>query len=108
MLWVFVAFAWAFSSCSKRGGWLFITVLRLVIAVASLVAERGLQSLGHTGSVVVAHGLNCSVTGGIFPYKRTNLHPVHWQADSYPLSHQGSTCCTLYTCTMSYVNYVSI
>ena len=33
--------AWAFSSCSERGI-LFIAVLGLLIAVASLVAELGL------------------------------------------------------------------
>ena len=32
--------AWAFSSCSKRG-LLFVAVCRLLIAVASLVAEHG-------------------------------------------------------------------
>ena len=38
--WVFVA-AWAFSSCGERG-LLFVAVRRLLIAVASLVAEHGL------------------------------------------------------------------
>ena len=33
--------AWAFSSCGERG-LLFVAVRRLLIAVASLVAERGL------------------------------------------------------------------
>ena len=33
--------AWAFSSCSERG-LLFVAVHRLLIAVASLVAEHGL------------------------------------------------------------------
>ena len=33
--------AWAFSSCSERG-LLFVEVRRLLIAVASLVAEHGL------------------------------------------------------------------
>ena len=27
---------------------------------------------------------------GIFPTKGSNLHLLHWQADSLPLSHQGS------------------
>ena len=34
-------YAWAFSSCSERG-LLFVAVLRLLIVVASLVAEHGL------------------------------------------------------------------
>ena len=52
--------AWTFSSCGKWGR-LFIAVCRLLIVVASLVAEHGLQvhglqQLQHTGSVVVARG----------------------------------------------------
>ena len=39
--WVFVA-AWAFSSCGEWG-LLFIVVHRFLTAVASLVAEHGLQ-----------------------------------------------------------------
>ena len=41
LCWVFVA-ARAFSSCSERG-LLFIAVRGLLVAVASLVAEPGLQ-----------------------------------------------------------------
>ena len=72
--------AWASSSCGERR-LLFVAVRGLLIAVASLVAEhglqaRGLQQLWHvgsvvvarglqsTGSVVVAHGLSCSVACG--------------------------------------------
>ena len=36
----------------------------------------------HTGSVVVAHGLTCSVTCGIFLDQGSNPCPLHWQADS--------------------------
>ena len=81
----------AFSSCSE---WrlLFIAVRRLLIAIASLVAEhrlqvRGLQQLWHTGSVVVArrlqsagsvvvaHRLSCSMACGIFPDQGSNPCP---------------------------------
>ena len=48
---------------------------------------RGLQS---TGSAVVAHGPNCSAACGIFPDQGSNPCPLHWQADSQPLHHQGS------------------
>ena len=53
--------AWAFSGCGKRG-LLFVAVRGLLMAVASLVAEHGLQArrpqqLWHAGSVVVARGL---------------------------------------------------
>ena len=43
-----------------------------------------------TDSVVVAHGLSCSVACGIFPDQGSNPCPLHWQADSQPLCHQGS------------------
>ena len=38
----------------------------------------------------MAHGLGCSVACGIFPDQSSNLCPLHWQADSQPLRHQGS------------------
>ena len=61
--------AWAFSSCGER--WLlFVVVCRLLTAVASLVAEhglqaRGLQQLWHTGSRAQARQLRC--TGLVAP-----------------------------------------
>ena len=42
------------------------------------------------GSVVVAYGLSCSVGLGILLGQGLNLCPLHWQADSYLLYHQGS------------------
>ena len=36
------------------------------------------------------HGLSCSVARGIFLDQGSNLCLLHWQADSLPLSHQGS------------------
>ena len=53
-----------------------------------------LQSTGsrRSGSVVVAHGPSHSAACGIFPDQGSNPHPLHWQADSQPLRHQGSPC----------------
>ena len=42
------------------------------------------------GSVIVAHGPSCSASCGIFPDQGSNPRPLHWQADSQPLRHQGS------------------
>ena len=42
------------------------------------------------GTVVVAHGLSSFRTRGIFPDQGSNPGPLHWQADSLPLDHQGS------------------
>ena len=44
----------------------------------------------RAGSVVVAHGLSCSAACGILPDQGSNPCPLHWQADSQPLRHQGS------------------
>ena len=51
-----------------------------------------LRSTGYrrAGSVVVAHGPSRSAACGIFPDRGTNPCPLHWQADSQPLHHQGS------------------
>ena len=61
----------AFSSCGKWGP-LFIAV-------------RGPLTI----AVIVAHG-RCSGACGIFPDQGSNPCPLHWQADSQPLRHQGS------------------
>ena len=56
----------AFSSCSEWG-LLLLAVRRRLIAVASLVAEHGLQKSWLAGSQVMAHGLSCPEARGIFP-----------------------------------------
>ena len=43
-----------------------------------------------TSSVVVAHGPSCSAACGILPDQGSNPCPLHRQADSQPLRHQGS------------------
>ena len=51
-----------------------------------------LRSTGsrHAGSVIVAHGPSCSAACGIPPDQGSNPCPLHRQADSQPLRHQGS------------------
>ena len=51
-----------------------------------------LRSTGsrRAGSVVVAHGPSCSAAWGIPRDQGSNPCPLHWQADSQPLRHQGS------------------
>ena len=53
----------------------------------SVVVACGLQS---TGSVVVANGLSCPESCGVFLDQGLNLCLLYWRADSLPLSHQGS------------------
>ena len=57
-----------------------------------------LRSTGsrRTGSAVVAHGPSCSAACGILPDQGSNPCPLHWQADSQPLRHQGSPSLHLY------------
>ena len=81
-------------------GYSLIVVCRLLIALASLVMEHGLcgarasvvaaWGLQSTGSVAVAHGVSCPTACGIFLDQGSNSCLLHWQADSLPLSHQGS------------------
>ena len=51
-----------------------------------------LRSTGsrRAGSVVVAHRPSCSVACGTLPDQGWNPCPLHRQADSQPLRHQGS------------------
>ena len=84
--------------------WVIISVRGLSLVAASgghsssrcagLSLSRALllRSTGsrRTGSIVVAHRLSCSAACGIFPDQGSNPCPLHWQADSQPLRHQGS------------------
>ena len=84
--------------------WVFVSVRGLSLVAASgghssswcaglsLLRPLLLWSTGsrRAGSVVEAHGLSCSAACGIFPDRGSNLCPLHWQADSQPLRHQGS------------------
>ena len=86
--------------------WVFVSVQGLSLVAASgghsssrcadlsLSRPLLLRSTGsrRAGSVVVAHGPSCSAACGIFPDRGSNLCPLHWQADSQPLRHQGSPC----------------
>ena len=76
----------AFSSCGKRGS-LFIAVRGPLTVAASLVGSTGYR---RAGSVAMAQGPSCSAARGIFPDQGLNPCPLHWQADSQPLCHQGS------------------
>ena len=78
MFWVFVA-THRLSLVLASGGYALVSVLGLLIAVASLV---GAQVPGHVGSVVVVHGLSCPEVCGIFLDHGSNPCPLHWQVDS--------------------------
>ena len=85
--------------------WVFVSVRGLSLVAASgghsssrraglsLSRPLLLRSTGsrRAGSVIVAHGPSCSMARGIFPDQGSNPCPLHWQADSQPLRHQGSS-----------------
>lgn len=79
-------------------GLLFITMPRLLILVASFVAEHGLQicrrqQLQHSSSVVAACRLcSCGAQTQLLcdMCDHSGLYPLHWQMDSQPLDHQVS------------------
>ena len=54
---------------------------------ASVAAAPRFQS---TGSIIVAHGFGCPAVCGNY-WQGSNPHLPHWQADSLPLSYEGST-----------------
>ena len=109
--------------------WVFVSVRGLSLVTASgghsssrcaglsLSWPLLLRSTGSkcAGSVVVAHGPSCSAACGIFPDQGSNPCPLHWQADSQPLRHQGSpiylldtqldTLKNLHTLMLCFVNY---
>ena len=91
LCWVFTA-AHRFSLVSVSEGYSLVAVCRLLIAVASLVAEHRLKGeqasvavtpgLQSTASVVVPHGLSCSASCRIFPHEGSNLYPLLRKANS--------------------------
>ena len=54
----------------------------------------------RAGSVAVAHGPSCSAACGILPDQGPNPCPLHWQADSQPLCHQGIPLLHLCSCSI--------
>ena len=84
--------------------WVFVSVWGLSLVAASrghsssrraglsLSRPLLLRSTGSrcAGSVIAAHRPSCFAACGIIPDQGSNPCPLHWQADSQPLRHQGS------------------
>ena len=84
--------------------WVFVSVRGLSLVAASRGHSSSrcaglslswpllLWSIGsrRAGSAIVAHGPSRSAACGIFPDQGSNPCPLHWQANSQPLRHQGS------------------
>ena len=70
----------------------FVLFCFLLYAGFSLLWPLPLRSTGsgRAGSAAMAHGPSHSAACGIFPDRGMNPCPLHRQADSQPLCHQGS------------------
>ena len=58
------------------------------------------------GSAVAVHRLSCSSARGIFQDQGLNAHLLHRQADSSPLSPQGSPILCMLICTFFHLMYL--
>ena len=86
LCWVFVSVR-GFSLVGASGGHSSSRCAGLSLSRPLLLQSTGSRC---AGSVVVAHGPSYSAACGIFPDQGSNPCPLHWQADSQPLRHQGS------------------
>ena len=74
----------------------------------SLTRPLPLRSTGsrRAGPAAVAHGPSRSAARGILPDQGSNPCPLHWQADSQPLRHQGSPVVSFETRKCEISNFV--
>ena len=87
--WVFISVR-GLSLVAASGGHSSLRCAGLSLSRPLLLRNTGSR---RAGSIVVAHGPSCSAACGIFPDQGSNPCPLHWQADSQPLRHQGSPMC---------------
>ena len=86
LCWVFVSVR-GLSPVAASGGHSSSRCAGLSLSRPLLLRGTGSR---RADSVIVAHGPSCSAACGIFPDQGLNPCPLHWQADSQPLRHQGS------------------
>ena len=86
LCWVFVSVR-GLSPVAANGGHSSSRCAGLSLSRPLLLRSTGSR---RAGSVVVAHGPSCLAACAIFPDQGSNPCPLHWQADSQPLRHQGS------------------
>nr|XP_059874301.1 START domain-containing protein 10 isoform X1 [Delphinus delphis] len=84
------------SECEAEAGWnLTYSKAGVSVWVQAVEMDRTLHKIKSTGSgragpAAMAHGPSHSAACRIFPDRGTNPCPLHRQADSQPLRHQGS------------------
>ena len=86
LCWVFVSVR-GLSPVAASGGHSSSRCVGLSLSRPLLLGSTGSR---RAGSVIVAHWPSCSAACGIIPDQGSNPCPLHWQADSQPLHHQGS------------------
>ena len=86
LCWVFVS-VWGLSLVAASGGHSSSRCTVLSLSRPLLLRSTGSR---RATSVIVVHRPSCSTACGIFPDQGSNPCPLHWQADSQPLHHQGS------------------
>ena len=86
LCWVFVSVR-GLSLVAASGGHSSMQCAGLSLSWPLLLRSTGSR---RAGSVTVAHRPSRSAACGIFPDQGSNPCPLHWQADSQPLHHQGS------------------
>ena len=86
LCWVFVSVR-GLSLVAASGGHSSLWCVGLSLSWPLLLRSTGSR---RAGSAVVAHGPSCFAACGIFPDQGSNPCPLHRQADSQPLCHQGS------------------
>ena len=86
LCWVFVSVR-GLSLVAASGGHSSLQCVGLSLSRPLLLQNTGSR---RAGSVIVAHGPSCSAACGMLPDQGSNPCPLHWQADSQPLHHQGS------------------
>ena len=93
MCWVFVSVR-GLSPVAASGGHSSSRCAGLSLSRLLLLRSTGSRL---AGSAIVAHGPSCSAACGIFPDQGSNPRPLHWQADSQPLRHQGSPSSSIFS-----------
>ena len=101
LCWVFVSVR-GLSLVTASGGQSSSRCAGLLLSWPLLLRSTGSR---RAGSVVVAHGPSRSAACGILPDQGSNPCPLHWQAESQPLRHQGSPKDRLLCWYISYCDY---
>ena len=105
LCWVFVSVR-GLSPVAASGGHSSSRCTGLSLLQPLLLRSTGSRRTGsrRAGSVIVAHRPSRSAARGILPDQGSNPCPLHWQADSQPLRHQGSPLIVVLTCIVLMTN----